>query len=71
MKTVLASIDIVVLFIAIYLGLLSLSGWLIMLASNIVLEWMDKKTMTFFVGCATAFLLSAIGGVINQVRSKD
>lgn len=58
-----------ILVLAIIVVAQIISGAIIMFVSNIILEWLDKKTMTLGVGIAISVLLTIVGAVLRRDNS--
>lgn len=64
-------VGLVLFVVAIYAGLVALSGLIIMLVGNIILEWLGYKTMPFGVAVAVSVALTIIGGVFNRTKNES
>lgn len=60
----------VIIVIAIVAVLQVISGAVIMLLSNVILDWLDKKPMTLGVGIAISILLTVVAAMFRRT-GKD
>lgn len=61
----------VVIVILIVAVMQVISGAIIMFLSNIILDWLDKRTMPLSVGIAISILLTIVGATLRQAGNKS
>ena len=65
MKTFLATVAIALMFIGIFLA----SGFVLMLLTNVVLEYYDAKPLTYPIALAVNGILWLFGGIARGSKS--